>query len=1531
MTSSTLNMNDLDSVQPNRPPRLVSGENFEDWKRCLKAFFYYTDYNQWESIVNGPHVPTTVEGTVTSVNTDPTTFTETDIKLLDRDKKALGALILCLHQDIFNRFAEHTTAKSLYDALCEFYDGNEDLKLDRKAQAEKEFNSFVGYSQENLTDITNRFLSVSSNLKKYDDKLGNHEQVAKLLDSLPPQWSLQIKLLKQERNFPDYKLMDVINKLKSFDLDVKRREYNQSMMVPNIPSQNAALISSAANSYIYSAASRGSSSHVSAKSGGASTNAGPSSNASVTTQIPSDTMALFGMFVHSYEALVAGELKGKGMTVEDMYQVDPDDLEETDIQWQMAMLTLRARRFMERTGRRNFGNQGQNSKLGYDKGKLRCYNCKQLGHFKRECPLPIVTEPVNSANPRSAPNQERVEKAKSKNETALLTNFDWSAEIEETKEEINHALVAEIAEFDDSDINLFDPFKEFYGKDEEEKVENVDKVQSDVIAQGHLNHSGLVCEAAVNEVKHEEESKLSMEEMIEKARLDAVDEFKRSTPYCQCDRALAAEKLVIGLPYDVIEDMCSSACKIRLIGIYKANKLLMSNENELKRTIKELKLSESKYFVKLREALKENEHLKRTLLEKNCEINYLTEQVTLAEFEARKLKNKLQQWTISGMKREELCKKQRGARVKTGLGLSNNETYAYPPPSTFCYSPTPIPHPSNELIQEIMQNDTDSSIAGLSEVNLKEVREDYAYGGSVGLGCSGSSDCSSSDSKKSFEDISLINSVRSNVSCSDNSMFNSNLGCSTSNPNVSNDDLIENVYVNDKDKLSGHVSESQTKTNCFQKFFTHQIPSFTPVRISKPKDKESTFSYILKPKPESDKVKVTTVKSKELYDSYSDCNSQLSGCDEEIEMDKIPVNRVSKTGLKSHCFKCGITGHTVKQCPKLIQNSSKQKSFGKRLNTFVNNFFCNTSSASSPKYTKAWVPIAKDLLTNYRIINGGYVAFAGDKKGGKMIGQGEVSNGSLTLEDVNYVPELAFNLLSVSQICDKNIPVMFLQNECLFLKPEFTIPEDMVIMRAPRRNDTYMLNMGSQESNSTVTCLLSKASSFESFLWHKRLGHINFKILNKLVKNNLVRGLPLKDFSVVEKCMACAKGKQHKKPHKLKITNTISEPLELLHTDLFGPISVKSIAKKSYCLVVTDDYSRYTWVRFMANKSETAEELMKLIPLIEVLGKKKVQAIRSDNGTEFRNHIFNSFCEQRGILRQFSAARTPQQNGVAERKNRTLVEAARTMLIESKLPIIFWAEAVNCAAYVLNRVLIVKEKMKTSYQLFRGIKPLIDFLRPFGCSCTLLNTQDQKTKFGAVSDECFFVGYSNTQKAYRVYNKRTRIVQESYYVDWQESNTTSIGSEPAWFYDSTTIFKSFNLPDSDDDDIIPHTSVSIFNHPSTPSQPQPSTSATQLPHTSFDIPSPPPPQTVQTSPPDIPSTSNTIPSPTPPQPSNQTPSTDPNPLLLNTDFKTLKNHPHDYIIGSITDGVRTRSQSGLINECLYAAFLSQEAQSLGTG
>ena len=257
-------------------------------------------------------------------------------------------------------------------------------------------------------------------------------------------------------------------------------------------------------------------------------------------------------------------------------------------------------------------------------------------------------------------------------------------------------------------------------------------------------------------------------------------------------------------------------------------------------------------------------------------------------------------------------------------------------------------------------------------------------------------------------------------------------------------------------------------------------------------------------------------------------------------------------------------------------------------------------------------------------------------------------------------------------------------------------------MRAPRKHNTYLLDMNNPNASDTMTCLISKATESESQLWHRRLGHVHFENINKLVKLKLVRGLPFKEFNFKEKCLACAKGKQHRKTHKSKLINSIDTPLQLLHMDLFGPVSVKSIGKTSYCLVVTDDFSRYSWVNFLKSKDETTDILKSLILKIETIAKKKVQTIRSDNGTEFRNNVFDAFCADKGIVREFSAPRTPQQNGVAERKNRTLIEAARTMLIDSNLPVIFWAEAINCANYVLNRVLVVKSKKKTAYELYHG-------------------------------------------------------------------------------------------------------------------------------------------------------------------------------------------------------------------------------------
>ncbi|GKE32971.1 retrovirus-related pol polyprotein from transposon TNT 1-94, partial [Tanacetum coccineum] len=294
-------------------------------------------------------------------------------------------------------------------------------------------------------------------------------------------------------------------------------------------------------------------------------------------------------------------------------------------------------------------------------------------------------------------------------------------------------------------------------------------------------------------------------------------------------------------------------------------------------------------------------------------------------------------------------------------------------------------------------------------------------------------------------------------------------------------------------------------------------------------------------------------------------------------------------------------------------------------------------------------------------------------------------------------------------------------------------------------------------------------------------------------ENHVLLKVPRRDnmYSVDLKNIVPKRGKKHKASCKNKTVSSISQPLQMLHMDLFGPTFVKSLMKKMYCLVVTDDYSRFSWVFFLATKDETSEILKTFITGIENLIDLKVKVIRCDNGTEFKNKVMNQFCEIKGIKREFSVARTPQQNGVAERKNRTLIEAARTMLADSKLPTTFWAEAVNTACYVQNRVLVIKPHNKTPYELFLGRKPALSFMRPFGCPVTIL-TIDHLGKFDGKANEGFFIGYSTNSKAFRVFNSRTRIVEENLYVKFSKETPNIIGNGPNWLFDIDALTKSIN-------------------------------------------------------------------------------------------------------------------------------------------
>nr|GEX20959.1 retrovirus-related Pol polyprotein from transposon TNT 1-94 [Tanacetum cinerariifolium] len=294
-----------------------------------------------------------------------------------------------------------------------------------------------------------------------------------------------------------------------------------------------------------------------------------------------------------------------------------------------------------------------------------------------------------------------------------------------------------------------------------------------------------------------------------------------------------------------------------------------------------------------------------------------------------------------------------------------------------------------------------------------------------------------------------------------------------------------------------------------------------------------------------------------------------------------------------------------------------------------------------------------------------------------------------------------------------------------------------------------------------------KASSNESMLRHRRLGHLNFKTMNKLVRHNLVKGLPSKCFENDHTCVACLKGKQHKASCKTKLVNSMSKPLHTLHMDLFGPTSISSLNHKWYCLVMTDDFSRFTWTFFLKTKDETSGIFRNFITELENLKDLKVKIIRCDNGGEFENREMNEFCTRKGIKREFNNSRTPQQNGVAERRNRTLIKEARTMS---------WAEAVNTTCYVQNRVLVNKSQNKTPYELFNGRTLAIGFLKPFGCHVMILNTLDHLEKFDAKGDEGYFIRYSMSSKAFRIFNKRTKKVEENMHVDFLENKLIEKGA-----------------------------------------------------------------------------------------------------------------------------------------------------------
>ncbi|GJV33096.1 putative ribonuclease H-like domain-containing protein [Tanacetum coccineum] len=319
----------------------------------------------------------------------------------------------------------------------------------------------------------------------------------------------------------------------------------------------------------------------------------------------------------------------------------------------------------------------------------------------------------------------------------------------------------------------------------------------------------------------------------------------------------------------------------------------------------------------------------------------------------------------------------------------------------------------------------------------------------------------------------------------------------------------------------------------------------------------------------------------------------------------------------------------------------------------------------------------RSKLKNFVEKSIGTVRFGNDHFGAIM-GYQDYVIGDSVISRVYYVEGLGHNLFSVGQFCDSDLEIAFRKHSC-FVR----YMNGVDLLKGSRSTNLYTLSLDDMMKSSPV-CLLSKASKTKSWLWHRRLNHLNFSTINDLARKDLVRGLPRLKFEKYHLCSACQLGKSKKYSHKPKSENTNMEVLHTLHMDLCSPMRVQSINVKKYILGIVDDYSRFTWVKFLRSKDETPEFVINFLKQIQV------------------------------GLNKISVPRTSQQNGVVERRNRTLVETARTMLIFSKALMFLWAAAVATACYTQNRSLIHTRHNKTPYELVHDKKHDLTFLRVFG-------------------------------------------------------------------------------------------------------------------------------------------------------------------------------------------------------------------------
>ncbi|GJZ23042.1 putative ribonuclease H-like domain-containing protein [Tanacetum coccineum] len=1175
------------------------GEEYENDAMEMEHYLEYIDNDVWKVIQNGnskKRISTRKDGVVRIL--PPVSAAE--IHAVEKERKARTILLMAIPKEHLRRFHGMDDAKEIWEAIRTRFGGNANSKKMQKAVLKQQFEAFSISSSEGLEKGYDRFQQLLSQLEAHGAEVSTEDANHKFLRSLPSAWSNLAMTMRTKPDVDTLSIDDLYNNLRVFEQELT------STSKSSASAQNVAFVS-----HSKSSTNKVKSGHT----GAYSTYTPTSSNNIQERSVPA------GFADEVIYSLFAKQSEDLDLLHEDLEQIDDVDIEEMDINWQIAMIAIRMKKFYKKTGRRV--RIDGNKPVGFDKKKLECFKCHNTGHFARECP----SKGTNDGKKRDSFYQDQGAGKKEQNQNCLLTMDDgvvnWGEHTVE-EEETNHALMAISS---NNEVSLCS----------KTCIDSYNKLKT-------------LCDEQMNQLGEQEAKILAYTLAVKKLEAQIVTFQKQQLSL--------NEQLT-----------------------FQANEIYAKDE-KLKR-----------YRRIGMKAVKEKEQLQKIVDSwKNSSKNL---------------------WKLVDSEKDFLNKPLYSRFSKT------DNFKGVPHPLTGDYTPKPQEEIDDSLYvygkkgpqkPEISDSDDNSTEHSTCQSNDNE--------GSFG-------NPSEHSSESESESISVPNEMSASKSVITN----------------------EKVVYESKEVEPSCATHVKTPRQQMKNQGTSEVKG---KNWNKMMERELGEGYSF--------IKKKCFVCGSLSHLIKDCDYYEKKMAREVELKKQRVfntgNGVAKPikeqlpqGLRVN------TGRTKQPVPTCNTNNfSHVRPQGTAVKTSAGYNWRrprpNSNYNSGSNFVRTDHPLKnmedkgifdsgcsrhmtgnKDRLDDFEECKRGSVTFGGSK--GYITGKGRIRVGNLDFDSVSFIKELGhFNLFSISQICDKKHKVLFTKTECLVVSPDFKMPhENQILRKVPRQNNMYRFDMQTPGLTKDYACLIAKATSDVSKLWHRR----------------------------------------------------------------------------------------FSWVFFLATKDETSGILQNFIRQIENQLNHRVKIIRSDNGTEFKNKNMLEFCRNKGIKQEYSNARTPQQNGVVERMNRTLIEAARTMLADSLLPTTFWAEAVSTACYIFNRVRVTKPQNKTPYELLFGHKPIISYIRPFGCHVTILDTLSVLGKFDGKCDEGFLVGYSLNSKAYRVYNLVTKRVEVNLHVNFLEEKPNVKGVGYRWMFDIDYLTDSMNyIPVSLENQAKPHAGTSaVTNHAGT--------------------------------------------------------------------------------------------------------------------